>query len=408
MKILLSSLVYMPEQTGYRAHDLAVGLTELGHDVISMTGFPSYPFGKVYDGYKLQARQWEYLDGVKVLRIPYIMNRSKSAMQRVISYSSFSLLSILYGTFMMWKPDVIWTNQIGYPGLWLSKIKNAVHIHEVQDLWPEWSRTVDLEISNGVYSILDALQAGLYKKADRITTISKGFKGWLVDKGIRSEKISVIPNWADNKYYHPCSRDKTIGEKEGLAGYFNVMYLGNIGTAQALHVVLGAAKQLLVHHDIQFVFVGDGLEKKKLEDEARDNGLSNVKFLGKKSYESIANYMAWADLLFLHLKKDPTLEITIPSKTYSYLASGRPILGGCEGDVAELIEDNKAGIVIAPDDPAQLSKAVLDMFLLPSTIREEYGINARKAFENHYDRKVLIQEYEDLFLNCVNNKVRHK
>jgi len=108
------------------------------------------------------------------------------------------------------------------------------------------------------------------------------------------------------------------------------------------------------------------------------------------------------------LKKDPTLEITIPSKTYSYLASGRPILGGCEGDVAELIEDNKAGIVIAPDDPAQLSKAVLDMFLLPSTIREEYGINARKAFENHYDRKVLIQEYEDLFLNCVNNKVRHK
>lgn len=398
----------MPEQTGYRAHDLAVGLTELGHDVISMTGFPSYPFGKIYDGYKLQVRQWEYLDGVRILRIPYIMNRSKSAMQRVISYSSFSFLSILYGTFLCWKPDIIWTNQLGYPGLWLSKIKNAVHIHEVQDLWPEWSRTVNLGISNGVYSILDALQVGLYKKADRITTISKGFKGWLVDKGVDSEKISVIPNWADNKYYHPCSRDKSIGEKEGLAGYFNVMYLGNIGTAQALNVVLDAAKQLVDYHDIQFVFVGDGLEKKKLEDEARANGLNNVKFLGKKPYEIIANYMAWADLLFLHLKKDPTLEITIPSKTYSYLASGRPILAGCEGDVAEIIKHSEAGIVIPPDDSAQLSKTVLDIYSMPRAVREEFGNNARKAFENYYDRKVLIRKYENLFLNCVNNKTKQK
>lgn len=404
MKVLISSLVYKPEQTGYRPHDLAVGLSGLGHDVRTITGVPSYPFGKVYEGYKLRPWQWEYLDGVKVLRVPYVMNRSKSAVLRMASYSAFSLLSMVSATLMAWKPDLVWTNQIGYPGVWLTQTKGAVHVHEVQDMWPEWTRSVNLGIGNAAYSTLDALQTWLYNRADRITTISSGFRDWLVEKGVSRDKITIIPNWADTGFYYPCDRDAGIGEREGFAGHFNVMYVGNIGAAQALSVVLAAAQQLSGIHAIQFVFVGDGLERERIERESRDIGLSNVKFVGKQPYARLAKYMAWADLLFLHLKKDPAFKITIPSKTYSYLASGRPILAGCEGDVAALIEDSGAGMVIPPEDPDSLSRAVLQIVRQPANVRDTYGVNARKAFESKYDRNILIRRYEELFLESVNGK----
>lgn len=394
----------MPEQTGYRVHDLAVGLKDLGHEVIIVTCLPSYPFGKIFNGYKFRIYQWEILDGVRILRLPFLMNRSKSVFLRLLSFIIFTLLSIFYVTLINWKPDVIWTNQIGYPGIFLRKIKKAVHIHEVQDMWPEWSRTTDLGISNWLYSILDNLQIKVYKSVSKITTISRGFKKWLINKGIDPEKIEIISNWADSKHYHPCSRDLVLGEKEKLTDRFNVMYLGNIGIAQGLEVVLDSAKELLSFPEIQFVFVGDGLDKKRLEEEVILHGLSNIKFLGKKNYENIAEYMAWADLLFLHLKKDPTFEITIPSKIYSYLASGKPILAGCEGDVAELISECNAGKIIPPENSLELSKAILSFYSKPLEYREKLGMNARKAFEKNFDRKILIKKYEEIFSFCVNER----
>lgn len=401
MKILISSIVYRPEPTGYRAHDLGTGLAGLGHEVVAITGLPSYPLGRAYDGYRVRLWQWKILDGVRILRVPYVMSRSRSALRRVLSYSSFSLQTVAAGLLQRWSPDVIWTNQIGLPGVLLSALGRTALVHEVQDLWPEWTATANLGIKKWLYDLLDRQQAMVYHRAKAITTISEGFRDWLVQKGVPDDKISVLPNWVNREFFYPARRDEELGAKEGLAGRFNVIYAGNVGVAQALDVVLDAAELVKDLKDVQFVIIGDGLEKDQLEQAALDRGLSNVRFLGRRPVEAMAGYMAWADVLFLHLKADPRYNITIPSKTTSYLACGRPILVAARGDVAELIETCRAGEVIPPEDASALASAVWTMYGQPAAEREQYGQNALQAFVRHFDRDVLVRRYEALFSSVV-------
>jgi colanic acid biosynthesis glycosyl transferase WcaI len=397
VKVLLSSIVYRPEPTGYRAHDLAVGLADLGHEVVVVTGLPSYPLGHVYDGYKTRFWQWKSLDGIQLLRVPYVMSRSRSAVRRVISYSAFSLLTTVTHLFNRWRPDAIWTNQVGLPGVLLSAMKRTTFVHEVQDLWPEWTATADLGIRGWLYRLLDWQQRLIYDRAEAITTISDGFRNWLVQKGVTGDKITVIPNWADAECFHPVPRDETLGADEDLVGRFNVVYAGNIGIAQALDVVLEAADVLQNEPDLQFVIIGDGLERARLENEAKKRGLYNVRFLGRRKPEELAYYLAWADLLLIHLKCDPRYAITIPSKTYSYLACGRPILAGAEGDVANLVRDCRAGLVVPPEDPVALASALQEAMRMPKSDREQFGHNGWRAFQELFDRRVLVRRYEAVF-----------
>lgn len=404
LKILISSIVYRPEPTGYRAHDLAAGLVELGHDVVAMTGLPSYPFGRVYDSYRVRPWQWENHSGVRVLRLPYVMNRSRSALQRVLSYTFFSVATTLAGVFQAWRPDVMWTNQVGLPGVLLSSLRGFPFVHEVQDLWPEWTETADLGMKAWLYNILDRQQKMVYHRAAALTVISEGFRHWLVQKGAPAGKIKVIPNWADSKHFHPVPRDQHLGTREGLAGQFNVMYAGNVGVAQALDVILDTSELLKDLPDVRFVIIGDGLERERLERKALERELDNVRFLGSRLPEELADYLAWADVLLIHLKRDPKYEITIPSKTYSYLACGRPILVATRGDVADLIQEFDAGLVVPPEEPTALATAVRELHAMPAHERERYGQRAAQAFVEHFDRRTLVRRYEEVFSSVVNSK----
>lgn len=401
MNIIISSFVYRPEQTGFRPHDLAAGLTELGHDVIAVTGLPSYPHGHIYQGYHLRIWQWEEMDGVKVLRLPYVGNRSRASFVRISSYAYFSFLSSIASLLQQKKPTIIWTNQIGYPGLWLKMLRKINWVHEIQDLWPEWGQSANIGMKEWMFKILEKQQMNIYSSADRITVISKGFQSWLIEKGVQAEKIKIIPNWADQKQYKPLLRDKELGDCEKLQGYFNVIYTGNIGSAQALAVVLKAAEKLKDLKDLQFVFIGEGFEKNMLAEMAQEMGLRNIRFIGQRPTELISKYLAWADVLFLHLKDDPLYHINIPSKTYSYLASGRPILAAIAGDVSELIQECKAGISIPSENPDALATALRRLYSMPVNNREKMGENARQAVIKKFDRMKLVREYEKMFRSII-------
>jgi colanic acid biosynthesis glycosyl transferase WcaI len=403
MKLLFLTIVYRPEPVGYRAHDLASGLVELGHQVTVVTGLPSYPYGRAYEGYHLRPWQWETLDGVRVLRLPYTMDRSRSALRRVLSYSYFAAATSVAGLALHERPSVIWTNQIGLSGIVLNVMQHVPFVHEVQDMWPEWSRSAGLGIKDSLYRLLDWQQAQVYRRSAAITTISRGFQRWLVGKGVPGDKIQVIPNWVNERQGKLAARDEALAAQEGLAGHFNVIYAGNIGAAQGLGVVLQAAPLLTDLPEVQFVVYGDGVERSQLEKEAQQAGLRNVRFMGSRPAERISDYLALADVLLLQLKRDPAYEVTIPSKTYTYLASGRPILAAAAGDVAALVSEVNAGLVVAPEDPAALAEAVRKLYRMPAPQREAYGRNARRAHLQYFDRSVLIRRYEELFVRVAHS-----
>src|SRR5690606_10845302 len=122
--------------------------------------------------------------------------------------------------------------QVGLPGVLLSMLKRAPLVHEVQDLWPEWGVSSTSGMRKQLFQLLDFQERLIYRHAQAIVTISDGFRRVLIDKNVPDKKINVIPNWANEQNFHPASRDPELGRIEQFTGTFNIVYLGNIGTAQ--------------------------------------------------------------------------------------------------------------------------------------------------------------------------------
>jgi colanic acid biosynthesis glycosyl transferase WcaI len=396
MRVLLLSLWYYPEPVA-KPHDLASELVRRGHDVTVITSFPNYPAGQIYPGYRTRFRQRETIDGVCVVRVPAFIDRSRSGLRRVLSLMSFTASVATVGLASVRRPQLIWTYQVGLPGVLLSKLLRAPLVHDVQDLWPEWGRSGGLGINGPFYRLLDGQERLIYRSARAITTISNGFKRALMDKGVASDKITVLPNWSSAPGSEVVAHADTLVAPEFLAGRFNVIYGGNVGTAQALDVVLDVAQLIRDLRDVQLVLIGDGVERARLEQAARALHLTNVRFLGSRPPEQMPGYLACADALLLHLKNEPAYAITIPSKTYSYLAAGRPILAAASGDVADLVQQFEAGLVCAPENAPALANAIRQLRALSPVERQAMGERGRQAFLSYFTRPVLVQKYERLF-----------
>jgi putative colanic acid biosynthesis glycosyltransferase WcaI len=237
----------------------------------------------------------------------------------------------------------------------------------------------------------------IYRQAAAITVISPGFKRYLIARGVPAEKIHVIPNWANEEVYQPLPRDFSLGERYRLSGRFNVMFAGNMGPAQALHIVLQTATLLQDTSEIQFVFIGDGIELPKLKEETEQQNLRNVQFIERQPDAVMPHFFAWADALLVQLRNDPLFHITIPSKTLAYVACGRPILCAVPGDGADVVRRAGAGLICPPEDPQALAQAVRALYAISPAEREAMGQAGRKAFLQTYTRRVLVDRYETLF-----------
>jgi glycosyltransferase involved in cell wall biosynthesis len=286
---------------------------------------------------------------------------------------------------------------VALPAMWISLARGIPYIYEVQDMWPETLAATGMLPSRPAAALLGALARVAYRRAAAVTVISPGFKRNLVSKEVPADKVHVIPNWADEDLYRPVPRDAALAAEHGLDCRFNVIFGGNLGAAQALDSVLQAAGQLRDLPDVQFVFIGDGLDEARLRQAAAERGLANVRFLGRQPAEAMPRFFAWAGALLVHLRRDPLFEITIPSKTLAYLACGRPIVCAVAGDAADVVRQAGAGLICPPEDPAALAAAVRALHALPPAQREALGQAGRAAFLAHYTRAGLMERYNTLF-----------
>lgn len=399
MKILIISLYYFPEPVS-KPHDLASVLTKFGNEVKVLTGYPNYPYGKLYPGYKNHVSYQEALDGIQVIRIKHFIDHSKSALRRILSYFSFTINSIVIGNinfFKLRKPDLIWTYQIGLPGFILSKMWKVPHIHEVQDLWPDWGRTAKIGLMNFLYKILETQEKIIYNHASCIVTITRRFEQILANRVKDPKKIIVIPNWANENFLDEFSTTSMEISNNIFTNFFNILYVGNIGTAQGLIFLVGAASLLKEYSDIRITIIGDGVERVSMENNANQEGLMNIRFLGSLPQDEASKYMKVADVLFIHLKDDPVYDITIPSKTYGYLAAKRPILAAVRGELANLINENKVGLVCPPEDSQAIADAIIKLKNLPREELDKMGLSGYKLVTNNFTREILGKKYVDLF-----------
>lgn len=399
MRILILTQWYPPEPA-LLMHELAQELQTLGHHVQVLTGFPNYPSGNIYEGYRLRPWVRESLDGVEIVRTWLYPNHSQSGMKRVFNYLSFAISSSLLGVFLAKRPDVIFVYHppltVGIPAWLLSRMWRVPFVYQIQDMWPETLLATGMVVNSRLLHYVAQFANWIYKKAAVLLVISDGFRDNLVDKGVPEKKICVVSNWVDPTVYFPDSQDGFYACELGLQGKFTVMFAGNMGEAQALETVMQAALLLRDKPQIQFVFVGDGIALERLQALKKQEGLDNVLFLGRFRPDEMPKLYAQADVLLIHLKDDPLFRITIPHKTFAYMASGKPVLAAVAGDAGAVIEEAQAGYACPPQNATALAETVSKMAEMGIEALAAMGNNGRKQVLTKYSRAYLVRKIENV------------
>ncbi|WP_354026112.1 sugar transferase [Conyzicola nivalis] len=390
MRILLITQWFDPEPT-FKGLLFAKELIQQGHEVQVLTGFPNYPGGKVYDGYKIRSFQREVVEGVNVLRLPLYPSHDGSSVKRVLNYASFAA-SASVGVLAGKRPDVAYVYHppatVGLPALVAKWLRGVPFVYDVQDLWPDTLGVTGMLNRPKILRAVGKAMAGIYGSAARVAVLSPGFKKLLVERGVPERRIDVIPNWADEKQIDVSAPTASRASELGFDDRFTVTFAGNMGTVQALDTVLDAAALLRDRQEIRIVLVGGGLDLERLRGRSTAMKLDNVTFLARRPIAEIGEILTLSDALLVHLRRDPLFAITIPSKTQAYLMAGRPILMGVEGDAADMVEKAAAGIAFEPENAEALAAAIRRLQSLAPEQRRAMGESGSRFYREKLALKV--------------------
>jgi glycosyltransferase involved in cell wall biosynthesis len=404
VKVLVLTQWYPPEPV-VLLQELAQTLQGFGHQVTVLTGFPNYPSGRIYSGYRQTLWRRETLAGVPVARVPLYPEHGRSGVKRAINYLSFALDSAALGPLLVPRPDVVFVYHppltVGLPAYWLSRLWRVPFVYQIQDMWPETLSATGMLSSKRTLAWIGRFAQWVYSKAAAVCVISPGFRDNLIAKGVEPDRINVISNWIDTASYSPVPPDAALARETNLDGRFNVMFAGNMGEAQGLQTVVEAAQLLGDLPQVQFALVGDGISLPRLQDSVRQRNLTNVRFLGRYAESEMPALYALADVLLVHLKNAPLFRITVPHKVFAYMASGKPILAAVAGDSAEIVSSVGAGVTCAPEDPQALATAVRGLYRTQHSELDRMAQNGLRAARNEYAREYLVRQIEAVLLSVV-------
>jgi colanic acid biosynthesis glycosyl transferase WcaI len=248
--------------------------------------------------------------------------------------------------------------------VWLPLAYNAVIrgkpvVYSVHDVYPAVGISLGIFHSKLIIHFITAMEKFCLNHSRKVRILSTSFAPALKKLGVREENLSLIYDWADTELIRPSPRANSFSKENGLSNHFVILYAGNIGLSQGLESVLDAAGRLANQPDICFVFVGDGTGRHALIERANACKLQNVRFIPFQPRERVSEVFASADISLVTLKKGSGLG-SLPSKTFSIMASERPILASVDpdSDTWDLIQRAGCGICVPPESPDLLVDAI--------------------------------------------------
>jgi colanic acid biosynthesis glycosyl transferase WcaI len=177
----------------------------------------------------------------------------------------------------------------------------------------------------------------------------------------------------------------------GQPGSFHLVYAGNLGPAQGLDTLLDAAKQLQqTDASIVIHLIGTGQSEGHLRERVETEGLTQVRFHPLQAREHMSAILRQANAQLVVLRPDPLFDITIPSKTQTSFAVGRPVVASVGGETGQLVLQAGAGVAAEPGNAKSLAAAVLDLAALhrtePAKV-EQMGDRAAAFYQQHFSMK---------------------
>jgi len=402
LRVLVISQHFWPET--FRINEVVESLREAGCIVEVIAGQPNYPDGDVFKGYSAYHAGTEFHPtGYPIHRVPIIPRGKGSGARRVANYLSFVVTASLVGPWLVRRRrfDAVFVYAIspilqGLPAAVLKWLKDAVLVIWVQDLWPDSLRSSGFVTDQRLLAIVAKLTRFIYRRADLLLGQSRGFVSAISD--LAGADIAVA--------YHPNPGDRSLTKVQGLESSvpkfysgFNVVFAGNLGTAQALETILDCACRIK-DSQIRILLVGTGSRSGWLRDEIERRGLENVQLLGRFPAETMPEIFAQASALLVTLSRANDLSLTIPSKISSYLAAGRPIIAALDGEGAVLVREAGAGLTVPAEDASALASAIVALKNMPEAERQAMGFAGRDYFDQHLAPDRLARDLMQHFGNA--------
>jgi glycosyltransferase involved in cell wall biosynthesis len=399
VKLLILSQHFWPE--AFRINEVAAALVQQGVEVTVLTGQPNYPEGKLFPGYRAWGLQCErHADGYDIVRVPLYPRGSGGARRLVLNYLSFIASGALLGAWQLRgrRIDVVFvyaTSPIlqALAALWLGFVKRAKVVTWVQDLWPDSLAITGYVRSPRLLAAVAGVTRFIYRRCDRLLVQSLAFVA-PVEAMAGGTPVAVHENPGDRDApMLPLPEALRVPE-----GSFTLVFAGNLGRVQALETVLLAAEQ--AGDGLVWMLVGSGALSDWLAAEVQRRGLGRRVLLpGRFDAALMPALFAQADALLVTLNRAPALAQVVPSKIQAYLAAGRPILGGLDGEGARVLREAGAGIAVPAEDAAALAAAAQDLRAMSAAQRAALGEAGRRFFETHYEpmqsaRRLLAQLQE--------------
>jgi glycosyltransferase involved in cell wall biosynthesis len=405
MKILVVHQYYlMPGQSGgSRFNEMARAWTALGHEVAVIAGTATYDSGQVPERYRGRWITQEKDGAVTVYRCSVPASYGKSYAGRMWAFFGFTL-SASTAALRAARADVVIATSpplvAVIPG-WIAarfSFRPAPWIFEMRDLWPESAITTGvIGAQSPLAKLLYAMERWACRSAQKINVLTPAFREDLLRRKLAdASKIVFIPNGADVDLFFPGSRDNAARREFGWGDRFVALYAGAHGRANALGQLIGAAEALREQRDILIACVGDGPERKALEEEARAAGLENIVFYGPHPKSSMPDLVNACDAGLAVLQNNSTFRTVYPNKVFDYMSCARPVVLAIDGAARELVcEQARAGVFAEPENPQALAEAIRGLASDPEKCAE-LGSAGRAWVLASASRDALASRYLDV------------
>lgn len=403
MKIAVVSQYFYPEN--FIINDLVLELVRQGHELEVFTGQPNYPDGDIYEGYdarQICSSEW---NGVVVHRAPLRPRMHGGAKNLILNYGSFVMNGLRYFNSMRKhsKFDVVLVFAVSpltaaIPAIYLKHRANAHLMVWVQDLWPESLRATGFIKNRFVLWCTGLLVRSIYALTDTILVQSRGFLK-PVSRYASTDKIVYYPNSYSVSVGSGVAENSANFRRviELLNANFCIVFAGNMGSAQSLDTVIEAASRLRHLAAFKIVIVGSGSRSDWVASEVDRRGLDNVVLAGRFPGNCMGDIFSSSQALLVTLSADEIFSYTIPSKVQAYMAAGKPIIAGLNGEGARVVVEAGAGLCSAAEDAAALARNIEIIYNKSPEARAQMGKNGRAYFEENFEMQSQCKRLVEIF-----------
>lgn len=340
-------------------HELAA----LGHEVHVITALPWYREHRIEDGWEGKWVRRETVQWGSITRVhPFPGTDKRNLLRRAAGFAGFNVLSGL-ASLRGGRVDAVIAMSppltIGLTGWLTHLVRRGPLVFNIQDVFPDAAVETGAITNRKIIAVARWLERVSYHRAAAVTVLSEDLKDNVVAKVMPShrDRVHVIPNFVDTEFIRPADRMTAFRSELGLGDGPVVLYAGNVGFSQSLEMVVDAARDF---PQATFLINGDGAARSSLEERAA--GLPNVRFSGYQPKDRVPEVLATGDIHLVPLKKGLG-RVSVPSKTYSILAAGRPVLAAIDAgtEVPRMLAASGGGVAVAPDDPVAFNAALASM-----------------------------------------------